>query len=298
MHAGSFGSVAPSHAWSGGQFAHNGNFAPRYGNFAGRYGQNWGGRYGNWAGHHDWDRYFTRGGWGGGGWGWGWGGWPWYGGWGWGSYWGYPYDYGYSYPYTSDYYYSYAPSIYSGGYYSYAPSDDGADYSYSYARPVYGDSSATMSPLAAAPQQVPDESAAAPTDQQGAAEGFSSIPRRAAFLHGDYRNALRLATHAGVDEPRNPKVHELISLAFFALRNYGPAASEAHAAMALGPIADWKELFSYYNDAEKYTAQLAALEVEKYTTQLLRFGKGRSRQPQVRGGAFPLGVSLLDDRCA
>ncbi len=83
---------------------------------------------------------------------------------------------------------------------------------------------------------------------------------RAAFSDGDYRSALRLAGHAGVDEPRNPKVHELISLALFALRNYTAAASEAHAAMALGTNADWKDLVSYYSDSERYTTQLRALE--------------------------------------
>ena len=118
---------------------------------------------------------------------------------------------------------------------------------------------------------------------------------RAAFLHGDYQNALRLASHAAVDAPRNPKVHELISLALFALGNYGPAAGEAHAAMALGPIADWKDLFGYYNDAEKYTAQLAAWKREVQDS-VTRPGKGIGRQPQVRSGAFPAGVSLLDDR--
>ena len=50
-----------------------------------------------------------------------------------------------------------------------------------------------------------------------------------------------------VDAP-NPRAHELISLALFALGQYGPAASEAHAAMALGTIADWKDLYAYYND--------------------------------------------------
>ena len=47
-----------------------------------------------------------------------------------------------------------------------------------------------------------------------------------------------------MDAPRNAKVHELISLALFALGNYRPAASEAHAAMALGPIADWNDLYA------------------------------------------------------
>lgn len=30
--------------------------------------------------------------------------------------------------------------------------------------------------------------------------------------------------------------------------------------MALGPIADWNDLYSYYNDVNKYTTQLRALE--------------------------------------
>jgi tetratricopeptide (TPR) repeat protein len=83
---------------------------------------------------------------------------------------------------------------------------------------------------------------------------------RAAFLEGDYRHALRLAGHAAVDAPQNPKVHELISLSLFALGNYSAAASEAHAAMTLGPIAEWKDIFGYYNNADKYTAQFRALE--------------------------------------
>ena len=99
---------------------------------------------------------------------------------------------------------------------------------------------------------------------RGPASGRRSAPvlfRSAdAFLKGDYQNALRLGGHAAVDAPRNPKVHELISLALFALGKYAPAAGEAHAAMALGKIADWNDLYGYYNDANKYTTQLRALE--------------------------------------
>jgi hypothetical protein len=46
----------------------------------------------------------------------------------------------------------------------------------------------------------------------------------------------------------------------FASGNYTAAASEAHAAMALGTIADWEDLYPNYNDVEKYTTQLRALE--------------------------------------
>jgi len=154
--------------------------------------------------------------------------------------WGYPYDYGYSYPDLGDYYYSYAPTNYVGA-------------------------GAVMDPVMAAPQQLPVSTAMAPTtfqdQQQGASEALQYYSEaRATFLQGDYRNALRLAGHAGVDAPRNAKVHEFISLALFASGNYPAAASEAHAAMALGSIADWNDLYGYYNNVEKYTPQLRALE--------------------------------------
>ncbi len=262
MHAGSFGSVAPSHAWGGSQFAHPGSgmaySAHRpYGLNGGEHG-NWnGGRYGNSYGRHDWDNYFGRGGRGGWG-GWGWGGyWPWYGGWGLG--WGYPYDYGYYYPGASDYYYTYAPSDYG-----------------------YTDTGVPAEQFADSPVTPPTTSEDQPAPGE-AAQFYSEA--RAAFLEGDYRNALRLAGHAGVEAPRNPKVHELISLALLASNNYPAAASEAHAAMALGTIADWQDLFGYYNDAGKYTAQFAP-------------GKGVGREPQVRRRSFPAGVSLPDDRFA
>ena len=101
MRAGSFSSIAPSHAFSGGEFGRAGT------------GREYGGRYGNFAGNHEHGDYFRRGGYGGyGGW------WPWFGGWGlgWGLGWGwgypYDYDYGYYYPDAGDYYYSYAPAAY------------------------------------------------------------------------------------------------------------------------------------------------------------------------------------------
>ncbi len=77
---------------------------------------------------------------------------------------------------------------------------------------------------------------------------------------GRLPQCLALGGHAAVEAPQNAKVHELISLALFALNDYRAAATEAHAAMALGPIADWNTLYGYYGDAAKYTDQLRALE--------------------------------------
>jgi hypothetical protein len=208
-----------------------------HGNWSG----NWNGQHGNWYGRHDWDNYYARGGWGR----WGGGGyWPWYGGlglgWGLGWDWGYPYDYGYDYPYSDNgYFYSYAPTIY-------------------YDNSGLVDSGLTSPPIVTSSDNMP---LASTDNQQGDNEGLEFYSQaRAAFQEGDYRNALRLAEHAGIDSPGNAKVHELISLTLFALGNYSPAASEAHAAMALGTIAEWKDLYAYYNDVNKYTTQLRALE--------------------------------------
>ena len=236
--SGTLGSYAPSHAWSGGQFAHGGNY----------------GRYGNWAGSHNWDHYYGRG-WGGWG-GWGGGGyWPWFG---WGLGWGYPYSY------------------------SYYPDDDG--YYYTYAPADYGTEGTVADSTTVAPQQPiqPETAQSTSLDQPGAGEGLQYYSEaRAAFLQGDYPNALRLAGHAAVESPRNAKVHELISLALFATGKYTAAANEAHAAMALGGIADWNDLYAYYNDAQKYTTQLRALE------------KAAADNPKAAADHFLLGYHYL-----
>ncbi len=213
----------------GGQSAYGGSGTSHSANYGSTAGNGWNGRGGNWGG------YFGQGGYGGwgGGWGLGLGLGLNFGG-------GYPYDYGYSYPGAGDYYYSYGPSSYDG-------------------------SSAVPAPVVAGPQQLPASTAMAPTasedQQQDVSEALQYYSEaRAAFLQGDYRNALRLAGHAGVEAPQNAKVHELISLALFASGNYPAAASEAHAATALGTIADWNDLYGYYNNVEKYTTQMRALE--------------------------------------
>ncbi len=116
---------------------------------------------------------------------------------------GIPNGYGYYYPDAS--YYSYAPNDYS----TYVPSD----YYSSSAPSVYVDGSAVAN------QQFADSSAIAPTiaeegspaggpaqDQSGTSEAMKFYSEsRTAFLHGDYQNALRLATHAAVDGRRMPK---------------------------------------------------------------------------------------------
>jgi len=87
---------------------------------------------------------------------------------------------------------------------------------------------------------------------------------RQAFLQDDYRSAMRWASHAAVDVPQNSQVHALMSQILFATEEYRGAATEAHAALTLGPILDWPALRGHYSDPAKYTNQLRKLE--KYVT--------------------------------
>ena len=103
------------------------------------------------------------------------------------------------------------------------------------------------------PSRRPTESSIEPSQ-----EYFAQA--REIFQSGQYQDALRLAGHAAVEAPRNPEVHELASLALFALKDYRGATMEAHAALTLGPPIDWPTLYSYYENVDTYTNQLRALE--------------------------------------
>jgi hypothetical protein len=85
------------------------------------------------------------------------------------------------------------------------------------------------------------------------------VSARQAFLKGEYSAALRLASHASVEMPNDAKVHELMALSLFALKNYRGANMEAHAALAIAPAADWATLYHYYDDLPTYQQQLNAL---------------------------------------
>lgn len=136
--------------------------------------------------------------------------------------WWYPSYYSYWDPYMYDYGYPY---------YVY-------DYSYPY---VYGTEAAA--PVIAADTQ---------SDFYARAEE--------AFRAGNYQDAVRLASHAAIDNPRDPNVHLLLSLSMFAMGNYRGAAMEAHGIVAMGQNVDWPSLIGFYSDVGPYTQQLRALE--------------------------------------
>jgi tetratricopeptide (TPR) repeat protein len=165
----------------------------------------------------------------------------------------YPGWYGwYDWPYSYDYGYdTYWPSYYDGG------SSGGT--AVSYATPT------------------------APTVAQGTTSLGEEYAEQArdAFRNGDYQGALRAAGHAAVEMPRDAAIHELMSLALFALKDYRGAAIEAHAALSLGPPIDWPTLYAYYGSADTYTNQLRALET---------FVRENPRKPE---GQFLLGYHYI-----
>lgn len=167
--------------------------------------------------------------------------WPWYGvASGSPSYYGiygrtaYPsdYSYGYSYPYDL------------------GPAYDTAPYTNDYTLPQR-----SYEPLPVEPAAV-RQSVTVPTTE--AAKFFSEAVT--AFREGSFAEAVRLAGHAVLDDPRNPDVHLLLSMGLFAMGEYRAAAAEAHAVAVLGDSPDWPAVYQLYGSVEPYTRQLRALE--------------------------------------
>jgi tetratricopeptide (TPR) repeat protein len=171
---------------------------------------------------------------------WWWPAWTWGWGWGWGGWGG---GYGYDWPYC---YYD-TPLYSSVGY------DSGAIAAAPYAN------DAIVADTTSANSQYSDSDL---SSTSGAAY-FGEAEN--AFHAGQYRDAARLANHAAVESPQNPKGPELMSLAMFAAADYRAAAAQAHAALSLGPVPEWATIYGYYGDVGKYTEQLRALE--KYVDQ-------------------------------
>ncbi len=81
-----------------------------------------------------------------------------------------------------------------------------------------------------------------------------------AFRQGDYKTALRFAAHAEVEEPRDPNVHLVATLAMFALGDYRGAAIQAHAFAGIRQLPTWERVYQFYNNLQPYTRQLRTLE--------------------------------------
>lgn len=203
---------------------------------------------GNWAWHNNnWNHWNNWGGWGWGGW-----GYPW---WGWGIGWGVGWWPGYYYGYDNGPYYNY----YGDGY-------------------TYDNSSYNTGYNNGAPNTPPPTTADNQNDQ-GQSEFLGQAIQD--FQSGNYKNAMRLAEHAVVDNPRDVEAHAVISLAAFAQKDYRTAATEAHAVVALGGVPSWEQVYSIYQNADTYTDQLRALE---------SYVKANPKAPE---GQFLLGVLYM-----
>jgi len=187
---------------------------------------------------------------------------------------GYPYVYfnypyytypNYTYPYYTYPYYSYPYSGY--GYYEYGYPE--TEYVYPGTTYEYGYPATTTYTAPAAMSTISVEGATYLGEAQDA------------FRRGDYQEALRLATHAAVEMPKDATVHQLMSLAMLALNNYHGAAAEAHAALSLGPAPTWSDTYPLYANPQDYTSQLRNLE---------KYVQGHSDQPE---GHFLLGYEYL-----
>jgi tetratricopeptide (TPR) repeat protein len=146
---------------------------------------------------------------------------------------------------------------------------------------VYADYGYDAAPYTAAYPPAEPGGAAAPPANGDVTDFYGQA--LAAFQQGDYRNAVRLAGHASIDDPRNPDVHVLLMQGLLAVGEYRGAAMEAHAVVSLGKAPDWAKLYGLYGALEPYTEQLRALE--KYVRD----------KPTAPEGPFLLGFQYLMD---
>jgi tetratricopeptide (TPR) repeat protein len=110
--------------------------------------------------------------------------------------------------------------------------------------------------VAASPSAEPAVSPEA-TNEESSAFYSEAI---AAFRQGRYGDSARLAGCAAADRPKDFDAHLLLMLEWFAVGQYGSAATEAHAVARLGEMPDWPRLYGIYGNADTYTRQLRALE--------------------------------------
>jgi hypothetical protein len=236
-------------SFNGGANVNRGNWSGNTGNWSGntgnwnRGGQNWAStnnwnRSGNWNGNRNWNgnNWNGNGNWNNGNWNWNhnhefhdndfwwWGIAPLVG-----AFWG-----------------NWYPGYWDNGYYGY-PAYYGYDY---YAQPQYYN---TSQPTYTTPP--------AQSTMTGAGDEYLN-QAVSAFQSGNYREAMRFAGHAIVDQPQDPRAHAILSLAAFASGNYQAAAAEAHAVASINGVPSWSQIYGIYGDVDKFTSQLRQLEYD------------------------------------
>jgi tetratricopeptide (TPR) repeat protein len=200
----------------------------------------------------------------------------WYGGW----YAGYAPGYWTNWDYLWDHY----PVAAAMGLTWWGANSVGYEYGYGdYSNPYYVESMPAYyaEPVEALPAEPGEGPAAAlpPGVSPGAVARFDEA--RAAFLRGQYEDALKLTDAALAEMAHDAVLHEFRSLVLFALKRYGESAAAIHPVLAVGPGWDWKTLASLYPDVDTYTSQLRALEA------------ARKANPTAADSRFLLGYHYL-----
>jgi Flp pilus assembly protein TadD len=96
---------------------------------------------------------------------------------------------------------------------------------------------------------------------------------RAAFISGDYAQAMTLSDQAIQQTPNDPTLHEFRAFCLFAMGRYDEAAVPMYTVLSAGPGWDWTTLVSLYPSIDVYTQQLRALEA--YCTANVNSVSGR-----------------------
>ena len=251
-------------------FSHTGNA-----NYLHSGNQNWSGHGNNWNnwGHNNWDHYFNHGGYGYGGYG-GYGGWGW--GWGWGWPWGIGLSWGWPYGgYYDDYFCPYGPyysSAYPASVYAYNYADEGPYVT----TPDEGQYAVASPPLPNAAEQLP------PPAEQTRFRCPSVLqrgPRSVSARQLSRCAALgRSCGRRSAAESQGTRVEVAGRVRGGRLSRRGDRSP-----CRLGPRrrSTWAELYSYYNDNDKYTEQLRKLEKTVATV------------PDSAPGQFLLGYQYL-----
>jgi hypothetical protein len=150
-----------------------------------------------------------------------------------------------------------------------APLGEAEAASYSYGPPIAAGSSF-------APPLAVDLSS-----QRFAETRFSAAQN--AFQSGDYDSALLWAANSNHDMPQ-ARTRALMAQILFAQGDFRGAAAEARAAVAMGPVMDWRTLYSLYN----YT-------MPRFSRQFHNLEEFVRQNPSSADGHFLLGYQQLRD---
>jgi hypothetical protein len=220
-------------------------------NAYGNYHSNWVHGYWNGMNHPNWGWNHNHPYWGYGG----WGGWGWGGGFGWGL------GLGLGFGLAS---WGFGSALYGWGYMPY--------YNPYYSQPVVVVNQPAPAVVYDYSQPIDTVSGtAADTVTDDAMQSFDA--GRAAFMNGDYSQALQQTDAALAKLPNDTAIHEFRALCLFALGRYDESASTLYAVLSVGPGWDWTTLIGLYPNVDVYTSQLRALE--SYCTSNPRSATGR-----------------------